>query len=198
VFDRDGWAGRTILSSEAAFGDDQPVELVLPGGRRIGFRGKVDRIDELPDGTLVVTDHKTGKPDQLGSVSADDPTLAGRRYQLPVYGAAARALVGRPDAPVRAGYTYFRPKFHRVELALDADVERAVGVELARVVEGIESGIYPAIPKAPGWALFVDCWYCDPDGLGTAPAWANWERKRSDPVLAKWFPPDEEVVSPDG
>ena len=195
AFDRGDWRGRKILSSEDGFGDDERVELVLPDGRRIGFRGKVDRIDELPDGTLVVTDHKTGKPDKLGSVSADDPTLAGRRYQLPVYAAAARALVGRPDAPVRAGYTYFRPKFQRVELALDDDIERRVGAELARVVGGIESGVYPAIPQPPKWALYVDCWYCDPDGLGTAPAWANWERKRSDPVLAKWFPPDEEAAS---
>ena len=87
--------------------------LMLPDGRAIGFRGKIDRIDELPDGTLVVTDHKSGRPDKLGSVSADDPTLGGRRFQLPVYAAAARALLGPPKAPVRAGYTYFRPKFTR-------------------------------------------------------------------------------------
>ena len=93
----------SVRSSEQDFGDDERVELMLPDGRAVGFRGKIDRIDELPDGTLVVTDHKSGKPDKLGSVSADDPTLAGRRFQLPVYAAAARALLGRPKAPVRAG-----------------------------------------------------------------------------------------------
>ncbi len=192
AFDRIGWSGRALRSSEQEFGVDERVELLLPNGRAVGFRGKVDRIDELPDGTLVVTDHKTGKPDKLGSVSADDPTLAGRRFQLPVYAAAARALLGTPKAPVRAGYTYFKPKFDRPELVLDDDVEHRVGAELARIVDAIESGIFPLIPEPPGWVLYNACWFCDPDGLGTAPAWANWERKRSDGVLAALFPLDDE------
>ena len=174
AYDRIGWSGRVVRASEQDFGVDERVELLLPNGRAIGFRGAVDRIDELPDGTLVVTDHKTGKPDKLGRVSADDPTLAGRRFQLPVYAAAARALLGKPKAPVRAGYTYFKPKFDRAELTLDDDVEHRVGAELARIVDAIESGIYPLIPERPGWVLYNSCWFCDPDGLGTAPAWANW------------------------
>ena len=190
-YDRSRWSGRTLLSSEQQFGKDGRVELILPDGRAVGFEGKVDRIDELPDGTLAVTDHKTGKPDKLGKVTPEDPTVGGRRFQLPVYGAAARALAGRPDAPVLAGYTYFRPKFDHQALRVDDDVEARVAVELARVVTGIESGVYPAVPDAPGWAQWVSCWFCDPDGLGTAPAWAAWERKRADPVLAGWFPPDD-------
>jgi hypothetical protein len=192
-FDAAAWAGRRIVSSERSFGDDERVELALPDGRRIGFRGAIDRVDELPDGTLVVTDHKTGKADKLGAVTADDPTLAGRRYQLPVYAAAARALVERPHARVRAGYTYFKPKFHRVELDVDDDVEGLVGAQLARVVDGIESGIYPAIPEPPGWVQYVDCWYCDPDGLGTAPVWGAWERKRTDPLLGARFAQEDEA-----
>ena len=198
AFDCIGWAGRKLRSSEQEFGDDERVELMLPDGRAIGFRGKIDRIDEMPDGTLVVTDHKSGRPDKLGSVSADDPTLTGRRFQLPVYAAAARALLGLPKAPVRAGYTYFRPKFTRTELALDDDVDQRIGNELARVVGGIEAGVFPAIPEPPKWMPFNSCWFCDPDDLGTAPRWADWERKRSDHVLAALFPLDDGEADADG
>jgi hypothetical protein len=32
----------------------------------------------------------------------------------------------------------------------------------------------------------VDCWYCDPDGLGVADRRREWERKRDDPVFARY------------
>ena len=159
----------------------------IAGGRTIGFHGSIDRVDELPDGTLVVVDHKTGKRDALAKLSADDPTLGGTRFQLPVYAAAARAVLGRPDAPVEAAYTFFRPSFGRVPLVIDDAVSQRVADELARVVDGIEAGLFPARAERPGWRMFPGCWYCEPDGLGTATRWAEWERKRHDPLLAPWF-----------
>jgi RecB family exonuclease len=188
AFDREGWDGRTILRSEEGFGSDEPVELVLPDGRAIAFTGQIDRVDELPDGTLVVTDHKTGSPRGQEKLSADDPTLGATRFQLPVYAIAAQALLGRPAAPVRAEYTFFRPDFRRVSLAFDDDVWKRVGQDLAHIVDGIEAGVFPAVPAPPRYQPFVGCWYCEPDGLGTAGRWADWERKRHAPSLARWFP----------
>ena len=40
--------------------------------------------------------------------------------------------------------------------------------------------------------MFPSCWYCEPDGLGTAARWSEWSRKRHDPVLARWFADDDE------
>src|SRR4029077_18181392 len=56
--------GSTVLASEHRFGadspDGRPVGLTLADGRTIGLRGTVDRIDRTADGTIVVTDHKSG------------------------------------------------------------------------------------------------------------------------------------------
>ena len=45
--------------------------------------------------------------------------------------------------------------------------------------------------------MFVPCWYCEPDGLGTATRWAEWERKRHDPALARWLAEDPEGTQPE-
>ncbi|HEU4840306.1 MAG TPA: PD-(D/E)XK nuclease family protein [Ilumatobacteraceae bacterium] len=190
-FDREQWRGGTLLASEHEFGGDRPVPVPIPGGRTIGFAGTIDRVDELPDGTLLVIDHKTGKPGELAKLSAEDPTLGATTFQLPVYAAAARHELGRPAAPVEAGYTFFRP-FKRVSIRFDDDVWARVGAALGRVVDGIEAGYFPPRPAQPGWRRYVPCWFCEPDGLGTAGRWAEWERKRRDPLLARWFgEPDE-------
>ena len=62
-----------------------------------------------------------------------------------------------------------------------------MAVQLARVVDGIESGWFPNRPVRPGWHLYVACPYCEPDSLGTAERWGEWLRKQRDPRLAPWF-----------
>jgi len=72
---------------------------VRPGGGPVSFRGKIDRIDVVEkDGETwaVVYDYKTSQP-----VTKKD-ILAGRSLQIPVYMAAAPALLGR------LGYTNVR------------------------------------------------------------------------------------------
>ena len=182
------WHGRRILHSELRFGDDGDVRLVLADGRPLSFAGQVDRIDELPDGTLVVTDHKTGRSDSLGKLNAEAPTMGATRFQLPVYAAAAMQALERPRGAVRAEYSFFeRGDFKRIGYTLDDRIWAQVGQDLALVVDGIESGFFPARAEPPAWRPFVDCEYCEPDGLGTAVRWAEWERKRHDPRLARWF-----------
>jgi ATP-dependent helicase/nuclease subunit B len=187
--DRQNWQGRVLLLSEASFGRDQAVELTLPGGRGVAFDGQLDRVDQLPDGTVVVTDHKTGRADEYTCLSDDDPTAGGTRFQLPVYAAAARTLLGRPEARVRAEYAFFaKANFRRIGITLEDSTWARVGDELARVIGGIEAGVFPAIPDPPGYQHFVRCEYCQPDHLGTGERWPEWERKRHDERLARWFP----------
>jgi hypothetical protein len=193
--DRANWQGRTVLLSEATFGKDEPVTIALSGGRTIAFEGQIDRVDELPDGTLVVTDHKTGGATDYTALGDDDPTVGGTRFQLPVYAAAARVLLHRPDATVRAEYAFFeRAKFRRIPITLDEHSWALVGEDLSRVIEGIEAGVFPAIPDPAGYQHYVRCRYCQPDGLGTGERWPEWERKRHDRRLARWFPVPTEAA----
>jgi RecB family exonuclease len=192
--ERATWREGRVLASELSFGDP-PVPIALPDGRAINFRGTIDRVEELPDGTLLVTDHKTGSAGDLGKLSADDPTLCGRSFQLPVYAAAARQLLDRRDAPVEVGYTFFKG-FKRVSICFDDQVWERVGVALAEVVEAIEAGVFPSTPAEPTFQPWVGCWYCEPDALGTAARWADWQRKRHAPALARWF--GEPVEGADG
>ena len=37
---------------------------------------------------------------------------------------------------------------------------------------------FPARPPEPGFSLFTECEYCDPDGLGTTDTHRAWLRKR--------------------
>ena len=118
VEDAGEWAGRSIrvLRSVASVATARSrSRSALTDGRTIRFVGRIDRIDQLPDGSLIVTDHKTGKADQYRAVGPDDPTLGGTRFQLPVYAAAAQALTSQPDALVRAEYAFLRRgQFQRI------------------------------------------------------------------------------------
>ncbi len=193
VADAAQWQGRAIRSSEQRFGEDAPVELDLPDGRRLRFIGQIDRVDELPDGSLVVTDHKTGRADPFAQLSAATPTMGATRFQLPVYAAAAASLLGRPNAVVRAEYAFFdKANFQRIGFTFDDAIRKQVAEDLALVVDGIEAGFFPARPEPPAWRRFVACEYCEPDALGTAVRWPEWERKRHDPRLARWFADPEE------
>ncbi|MFV0306490.1 MAG: PD-(D/E)XK nuclease family protein [Desertimonas sp.] len=196
--ERAGWVGQRIALSEASFGERGDVTLALTDGRRLAFRGSIDRVDQHPDGTLVVTDHKTGKADRFKDLDTD-PTIGGTHFQLPIYAAAARALTGRPDAPVRAEYSFFaRGGFARHGADLDDEAWRRASEQLSEVVAGIEHGVFIARPDKPGWQLFVPCVFCDPDGLGTAERWPEWERKHLDRRLARWYAePDDAAVGAD-
>jgi len=83
-----------VLDAEAAEGS-HPVagEHSFSGVEVAGvaFRGKIDRIDQMPDRGLRVTDFKTGKVN-----SVRNPLSDGQRLQLPLYARAAdhdRALL---------------------------------------------------------------------------------------------------------
>jgi len=113
------WAGRTLfewLQNEKrraahfrARHLEHAVELTLSG---LSFKMKIDRIDQLEDGRLVLIDYKTGQPDGAGGWAGARP----QSPQLPLY-----ALT--QDAPL-AALAYGRVKhgdcaFHGV--ADDAD-----------------------------------------------------------------------------
>lgn len=178
------------LATELAFGfHDAAVDTVaiaLPDGRAVRFRGRADRVDLGADGTVHVVDYKTGRADPYTGLSEDDPDQGGRRFQLVVYGQAARMLHGDQEAPVRAEYWFVsaKGKFKRIGYPVTPAVVARVGETLETIVDGIEHGVFPPHPTSSSTALWVECPFCDPDGLGVVDLRRAWDRKREDPGLA--------------
>jgi hypothetical protein len=184
--------GTSPLAVELGFGFAgglAAVAVVLPDGRSLAIRGKVDRIDLAEDGTLHVVDYKTGKSDRFKKLSAENPVVAGTKLQLPIYGLAGRQHEGRPDAPVRAEYWFVttRGDFARVGYDVSDDILDQATTVLGEIVDGIEHGVFAPRPALVGSTfIFIDCDICDPDGLGTVELRRQWERKRHDPALARY------------
>jgi RecB family exonuclease len=144
-----------------------------------------DRVDRRADGTLVVIDYKTGSDSPYKALNHDDPVRAGTHLQLPVYAAAARAAFGSGTTRVEAYYWFVgKGKNKRIGYDVDAGVDRVFSTALRTIVEGIEGGVFPLLPKEPAPSPFVACEYCDPDHMGTTDRWRDWERKFDAPELA--------------
>ncbi len=179
-----------VVVSEMPFGrgDAPPVVLDLPSGRRIRLRGSADKVDQARDGTLMITDLKTGGSSHFSGL-ATDPTAAGTKLQLPLYAFAARQQLG--DHPVLAQYWFVRKSRRadgpaRIEVFLDADVEGTYLAVLDVLVEGMASGLFLArAPAEPDFA-WVQCPYCNPDGLGHQAVRDRWEIQRDDPLLRRY------------
>jgi hypothetical protein len=192
------------VAAEYAFGVDPdgapPVEVALPSGRALSFRGSADRIDERADGSFVVVDYKTGSTRGYEKLTPDEPDRGGTRLQLVVYAFAARARVGAPAARVRSEYWFVSERGGFVRRGYDVDdgVATRVTGTLGTIVAGIERGLFTPHP-IEDWGPFVSCPWCDPDGLGVSELRRQWERKRSDPAVAPYAdlvePLDDAVAS---
>jgi len=124
----------------------EPVPFTTPGGE-IRTRGKIDRVDRLPDGKLLVVDYKTGAL----PTSAD--LAAGRNVQMPLYTVAAEAML---DAACAGG------AFHSIRDGREAhfsELEKPRGEErdfaermdaaretIAAFVAGARAGRFDALP----------------------------------------------------
>jgi ATP-dependent helicase/nuclease subunit B len=194
-FARDGLqvaaTGAQIVSSELRFGSDGTITLPLPDGHRLSVRGSVDRIDRRSTGELVVMDHKTGRDNDFKQIDAADPTEGCTKFQLPTYAAAALAIFGDAATPpsVHAEYDFFeRGGYRRHGYSFDETVWEHVAADLGKLVAGIETGLFPATPEIPKWEFRINCHYCQPDGLGVAERFGEWQLKQVDPRFAAWVP----------
>ncbi len=200
--------GTRPLAAELAFGLPgatlDSVALVLPDGRSVHFRGKADRVDIGGDGTLHVVDYKTGKADTYKNLSEAEPDDQGRRLQLPVYGQAARLLEGDADVAVQAEYWFVstRGQFGRAGYPVTPAVLAHVGETVSTMVHGIESGAFPHHPTASSTNPWVECPFCDPDGMGVIELRRDFERKQTAPVMAPFmelaYPPEDLLLEPHG
>ncbi|MBN1093327.1 PD-(D/E)XK nuclease family protein [Blastococcus sp. TML/M2B] len=176
-----------VLASELAFGmhGADPVAVLLPDGGTLLMRGSADKVDETEDGRLVVTDIKSGSATSFKGLSADDPVLGGSKLQLPVYAHAARQAYDRPDDEVEAAYWFVRKDKGRIAVPLTPEVEQVYAETLQTIVAGIRGGLFPARPPEKDDYAYVQCAYCNPDGIGHGQARSRWLRTKRDPRLAE-------------
>ncbi|MFI7068481.1 PD-(D/E)XK nuclease family protein [Kribbella sp. NPDC050124] len=186
--DDDHWRAEreaSVVASELRFGFDgePPVEIPVPSGRVL-LRGSADKVDLGRDGTIYVTDVKTGGFSRYEAIESD-PVAGGTKLQLPVYAYAARARLGEPSTPVEASYWFVRRGGKRIPVPLTPEVEARYVETLDVIVSSIAAGYFP--PKAPEVPdfLWVQCPYCNPDGIGHSEVRARWDRKRLDPTLSR-------------
>lgn len=185
--------GADTIATELAFGfrdgAHPRVEISCSDGRSVRILGSIDRVDRLADGRLAVIDYKSGSTSSYAKLSHDDPLLAGRLLQLPIYAHAARRLLGDGDgAPVHASYWFVlrdpkKPRGYTVDLEVEGALDEALRV----VVGGIDAGLFPPRPREPGFQLYTECEYCDPDELGTTDTYRAWLRKRVAPELSDYL-----------
>jgi hypothetical protein len=181
----DRWrAGRDakVVGSELSFGfeGEEPVAIDIGDGT-VMLRGSADKVDEARDGTIIVTDIKTGGMSRYQALKTE-PVAGGTKLQLPAYAHAARQLLGGTTA--EAAYWFVRRgKRGRIPVELTDELELTYAATVGILARSIAAGLYPARPpEAPDFA-WVQCPYCNPDGIGHGDARSRYERKRHDPAL---------------
>ena len=169
------------------FGGDAPVPLALPGGGEVRFRGVVDRVDATADDLrAVVMDYKTGSTYPYRKMK-DDPLLAGKKLQLPVYALAVRETL-LPHANLRAEYWFVSSGGSAAHYAVDLDaVETAFRQTIEVIANGVRSGVFPAVPGPAGQGGEPEnCRFCDFKRICPTNKQALWERKRESPEAAAY------------
>ena len=160
------------------------LRIDLGDGRSVQVRGRIDRVDMAADGTVFVTDYKTGTSTYT-TVSSEDPLAGSTRLQLPIYGLALRdRYADAPGVHTEYWFVTHAGQGRRIGYRLTDDVVAQLRAALALIVDGIDAGLFPRRPPdTPSYGSHVQCAYCDPDGLGTAQLHRAWERIRTDPAL---------------
>ncbi len=82
-------------------------------------------------------------------------------------------------------------------MALTPEVDATYAATVGSLVGGLARGAFPArAPESPDF-LWVQCPYCNPDGLGHGEVRRAWERKRLAPELAGFAALVEGAVAQD-
>ncbi len=112
------------------------------------LHGRIDRIDQLPDGTLEIIDYKTGQVKE--TLTADD------KEQLLIYQIAAETLpeykhMGKTS---KLTFYYLNDNIQTSFVGTDTDLERLRG-KVTEAADGIKAGDFRAEPNPH------TCKYCD-------------------------------------
>ena len=150
----DGWLPHL---AEAAFGlaDEQAfasLPFTLADDTEISFAGKVDRIDYAGNGSIRVVDYKAGGSKKFDSLSAENPTANGTKFQLPVYGLFAQTQGEANDqtGTVRAEYDFVTSTGGQktIGYAVTQEVVELLRGDVSAIVAAIRIGVFPPKPSS--------------------------------------------------
>lgn len=181
----EGWVPTAV---EEGFGERaaQPVEVTLPSGRSVRFKGRIDRVDTDAAGQLRVVDYKTGRGRRYLDAAAG-ATAPARLLQLAVYEAAARSA--HPGAAVSSGWWLVdaegkdgRP----VPIVPNHLAPAQLHAALEAITDGIEAGVFPVDPGEDGYRGPENCRFCPYDRICPTDRVRALQRVAGDPALAPW------------
>jgi len=186
--------GFQFLAGEHPFGMPEsaiaPVQVNLPNGAAITFRGRIDRVDRNADtNALAVYDYKSGSTFSYKDLE-DDPLKNGQLLQLPIY-ALASARDFPHDGPVWASYWFATRKGEYQHKGYLVTEERLT--EFGRVVElianGIAGGSFPANPGSADNRSggSKNCTYCPFDRICPKDRRRAWERKQGSLEIGQYL-----------
>lgn len=107
------------------------------------FTGKIDRIDELPDGGVEIIDYKTGSPKDQKAVDNDN--------QVTIYAAAAKKALGLDPKLLSL---YFVESGSKISTTRTEKQLKDVEDDVAEVVTEMKKGSFTATPG-------MHCAFCD-------------------------------------
>jgi len=194
---REAETGFRATATELTFGlekDGHPaMEIELPSGRRVAFRGAIDRVEGSDSGAISVVDYKTGSLTAYDKMEAD-PLKGGQLMQLPIYAMAARSIAGG-DGDVEGAYwfTSERGGFQTRKVRL-GEIEQDALETLDRITEGIGAGVFPANPGPPDRGGFANCTYCPFDQICPTSRDRLWNLKSTAGEIKAVRPHDDEGV----
>jgi len=191
------------IEAEYSFGntnkdsDSGPaVEVRTDSGKTVKFRGQVDRVDISDDGSrVIVYDYKSGGNSAYTKLDSD-PVKKGTKLQLPLY---SKAIAHKyPDADISASYWFVREsataELKPAPAKYDSTrAETALTAAVGTIVEGIESGAFPARPGGPAsWGesneSFENCMFCEYARVCPKSKARLWDaKKESDPLLENYL-----------
>ena len=159
--------------------------------------GYIDRVDRAEDGSLVVTDYKTGKGSgydripKVGAKALTDSDLVdrGRKLQLVMYALAARQRHGTAQTPVESYYWFVEQGSLHRGAPIDTDAEHRLLEVLDVTVDGIRSGVYPAHPGEEGYFGWGSCGFCAYQRVCPAARGEQWAGSARRPRRAGPMPP---------
>ena len=106
-----------------------------------------------------------------------------------LYANAARQVLDRTDAVAHGAYWFVARKggFQTIGYPITEEVEEIALATISRIVDGIAAGLFPPHPAKPKFLPWVDCDFCEPDGLGLSHQYADWIRLQEDPDLSGYL-----------
>lgn len=120
---------------------EKKVDFIFAGSK---FTGKIDRIDELPNGDIEIIDYKTGSVKDQKAVDNDD--------QVSIYAAAVKKTLGLN--PNLLSLYFLENGGHKISTTRTEDQLKKTEEEVSEIVKEMKKAKFEATPG-------VHCTYCD-------------------------------------